>query len=180
MDISSLRRLFAAVALWQRIPNARLVIAGGGYHVPESVLLANLAESLGVPSSSIETEKQSHTTWENAMDVADLKPAVPKRIWLVSSAIHLPRAFAAFRARGFEPCIWPSESDYVSLHWRIGYFVPQSSALAKADSAIHELIGGAVYAGLEWKLRRSSRSTASRGYAKGVPHAQLDAGPEIY
>lgn len=152
---SSLLRLFAAIDLWRRMPGARLVISGGVWRIPEAVVMAHLAERMGVPASAIEIESRSHTTWENARNVAALSPAVPKRIWLVSSALHLPRALGAFRAWGFEPCAWSSGSMYVPFGVNLGYFMPQSSSLTKAESVIHELLGGAVYAGLEWKLRRS-------------------------
>lgn len=154
LDISSLRRLWTAVALWQRTPGARLVISGGGSGVPHSILLRGLAEQLGVPASSIEIEDRSRTTWENALYTSGLRPRIDKRIWLVSSALHLPRAMGAFRAWGFEPCAWPSESLYMPFSASLGYFMPQSSSLDKADRAIHELVGELVYQGLEWKKQR--------------------------
>jgi uncharacterized SAM-binding protein YcdF (DUF218 family) len=155
------QRLFAALELWQRTPDAHLVIAGGGRRIPEAVMMAKLAERMGVSSSAIEIETRSRTTWENARNVAALSPAVPKRIWLVSSALHLPRALGAFRAWGFEPCAWPSGSMYVPFGLNPGYFMPQSSSLTKAELAIHELLGDVVYAGLEWKLRKSEARAAS-------------------
>lgn len=154
LNADSIRRLVAAIKLWHRTPGARLVISGGGWRMPEAAVLASLAEQMGVPSTSISEEESSHTTWENARDVAVLSPALPRRIWLVSSALHLPRALGAFRAWGFEPCAWPSGSLYEAPTLRPGYFVPQSSSLDKADAAIHELIGGIIYQGLEWKRRR--------------------------
>lgn len=154
LSATSLRRLFAAVSLWQRTSNARLVISGGGAGVPHAWLLRGLAEHLGVPGDAIETEDKSTTTWENALYTSQLSPVVPKRIWLVTSALHMPRAMGAFRAWGFEPCAWPSGSMYVPFGFHPGYFIPQSSSLDKADMAIHEVIGGLVYAGLEWKLRK--------------------------
>lgn len=170
LSATSLRRLFAGIALWRSIPDARLVIAGGGRGVPESVLLAGLAKRMGVPPTMIETEKRSHTTWENALYTADLSPPVPKRIWLVSSALHLPRALGAFRAWGFEPCAWPAGTLHTPFSPRLGYFVPQSSSLDKADAAIHELIGGIVYRGLEWKHERAMRRRRAGGH--GSPRMQ--------
>jgi uncharacterized SAM-binding protein YcdF (DUF218 family) len=155
LTATSLRRLLAGVALWRRSPGARLVIAGGGWRVPDSVLMAGLAERMGVPGTSIEMEEHSHTTWENARDVAALSPHIPRRIWLVSSKLHLPRALGAFRAWGFDPCAWPAGSLFSPPEWNPGYFMPQSSSLDKVDPAIHELLGGIVYRGLEWKRRRN-------------------------
>lgn len=154
LDASSLHRLFAGVALWRNTAGARMVIAGGGRRIPESVLLSGLAERMGVPSDAIQMERHSHTTWENALYTARLSPVVPKRIWLVTSSLHMPRALGAFRAFGFEPCAWPGESLYQAFSPSIGYFMPQSSSLAKSDQAIHELIGGSVYRVVEWKHRR--------------------------
>lgn len=155
LDASSLHRLLAGVALWRNTPGAHLVIAGGGGRVPESLLLAGLAERMGVPRDAVQIERHSHTTWENALYTSRLSPAVPKRIWLVTSSLHMPRALGAFRAFGFQPCAWPSGSLYQGFSPSLGYFMPQSSSLAKADQAIHELIGGIVYRALEWKHRRA-------------------------
>lgn len=164
LSATSLDRLFAGVALWRRTPDARLVIAGGGRRVPEAVLLANLAVQMGVPPAAVQIEQHSHTTWENAMNVAAMSPQVPRRIWLVTSALHMPRALGAFRAWGFTPCAWPGESLYQPFYPALGYFVPQQSSLRKTELAIHELIGGLVYRGLAWKHSRSiskQRSSAS-------------------
>ena len=161
---SSLHRLLAAVSLWRRTPNARLVISGGGPGVPHSVLLQGLAERMGVPGQAIEIEDKSLTTWENALYTSRLSPVVPRHIWLVTSALHMPRALVAFRAWGFDACAWTSGSMYVPFGFNPGYFVPQSSSLEKADAAIHELIGGVVYRGLAWKHQReASRSAGEDG-----------------
>jgi uncharacterized SAM-binding protein YcdF (DUF218 family) len=161
LNVSSIRRLLAAIRLWRHTPGARLVISGGGWHIPEAAVLTSLAERMGVPAASISEETRSHTTWENARNVAALVPSLPKRIWLVSSALHLPRALGAFRAWGFEPCAWPSDSLYEAPSMHLGYFLPQSSSLDKADEATHELIGGLVYSALEWKHRRQVEGSRS-------------------
>ena len=122
-----------------------LVLAGGGpYRVSESAVLRELVLQLGVPAASIRTESRSQTTWENAEQVRALQPALPARIRLVSSAVHLPRALVAFRAAGFEPCAIASDRRYLPPGG-IGYYLPQSSALRKAEFALHELVGEAVY-----------------------------------
>ncbi len=141
----SMHRLLTAVELWRRTPGALLVIAGGGpYRIPESALLAQLAQQLGVPFATIRTEQQSRSTWQNAHNLALQSPSLPKRIWLVTSSLHLPRALGAFRAFGFQPCAWSSGSQYVAFDGP-GYFLPQSSSLDKAESAIHEWLGGLEY-----------------------------------
>lgn len=151
----SLQRLFAGVALWRRIPDARLVIAGGaGARIREAGLMANLAMQLGVPAGAIAIDDRSHNTWQNARDVAALSPPVPKRIWLVSSSMHLPRAVTAFRAWGLEPCAWPTDRRYANVHVFPAAFLPQGNAVRTAAIALHELIGGVKYA---WMARQRAR-----------------------
>lgn len=150
----SWRRLRGAIALWQRNPGSELVIAGGGpFATKESTVLARLAQDWGVPAAALRTETRSTTTWESAFA---LRGTLPARVRLVSSALHLPRALVAFRAAGFAACAYPNDSDYQPPgSW--GYYVPQSSSLTKAELALHELAGTAIYA---WRARRE-HETAS-------------------
>ena len=141
----SVQRALAGVALWQRTPDATLVFAGGGpFATRESVVLQRFAQQLGVPAQAIRREDRSQTTWENAQQLRALEPPLASRIWLVSSALHLPRALLAFRAQGFDACAYASARVYIAPGG-IGYYVPQSSALIKTEAAIHELLGEALY-----------------------------------
>jgi len=145
LEGDTLRRVLAGVALWRDTPDATLVFAGGGpFAVSESSVLQDFAERLGVPPISIRRENQSQTTWENAAQLRTLLPALSQRIWLVSSALHLPRAALAFRAHGFEPCLYASDRRYLPPGG-VGYYLPQSSALIKTELALHELVGEQVY-----------------------------------
>ena len=147
---ASLKRVLAGVDLWQRTPDATLVLSGGGpFAISEAAVLQNFAERLGVPAPRIRREEQSQTTWENAERLRVAAPPLPKRIWLVSSALHLPRAQIAFRANGFATCARVTDRRYLPPGG-IGYFLPQSSSLYKAEAAIHELVGGAWY---RWRAR---------------------------
>jgi len=150
LDPANIHRALAGISLWRTLPGATLVLAGGGeYAISESAVLQHLAEQLGVPVQSIRIEDHSRTTWENAAQLRALQPALPSRIWLVSSAMHLPRALVAFRAAGFDACVVVSDRRYIPPGG-IGYYLPQSSALSKAEAAIHELVGEAVY---RWRVR---------------------------
>lgn len=140
----SLRRLFAGIERFDAQAGGRLVIAGGEgqYGIAESALMGVLAQRLGVPADAISLETASHSTWQNAQFVRELD--VPKRIGLVTSALHLPRAIYAFEQAGFEVCAWPADSRYAEPN-SVGYYLPSTSALDKSDAAIHEMIGEAAY-----------------------------------
>ena len=138
-------RLLAGIKLWQQHPDAQLVLPGGGqFAIKESQLLSALAQDFGVPAHSIRTEDNSSTTWESAAELQALQPPLPQRFYLVSSALHLPRASIAFHNFGFEPCLVISDSAYLPAE-DIGYFLPQSSALDKTEAALHEVGGLIVY-----------------------------------
>jgi uncharacterized SAM-binding protein YcdF (DUF218 family) len=146
----TIERAIAGIALWRSQPNATLVFAGGGpYAISESGILQNFAERLGVPAAQIRTEQRSQTTWENAEQLRAFEPALPERIWLVSSALHLPRALIAFHAAGFTPCTYVSDRRYLPPGG-VGYYLPQSSALTKSEAAIHEALGALAY---RWRAR---------------------------
>ena len=141
----SVRRTIDAVTLVRSLPDARLVITGTGKEesVPESEVMADLARQMGVRAEAIRVETSALTTWENATRVRALDPALPPRIWLVTSALHMPRALIAFRAAGFEPCSYPS--DFLSAPFRARDVLPRGSAVANSEAALHEIVGEVVY-----------------------------------
>jgi uncharacterized SAM-binding protein YcdF (DUF218 family) len=150
LEPDGIRRSLTGVALWRSMPNATLMLVGGGeYAISESTVLQEFVQQLGVPAQNIRIESRSHTTWENAEQLKRVAPELPSRIWLVSSAVHLPRALVAFRAAGFDACVVASDRRYIPPGG-IGYYLPQSSALRKAEAALHELVGEAVY---RWRAR---------------------------
>jgi uncharacterized SAM-binding protein YcdF (DUF218 family) len=116
--------------------------------------MARFAEQLGVPGAAITLETRSHSTWQNAEFVAGLVPEPDRRIWLVTSALHLPRAIYAFEQAGFTICAWPAELRFAKAH-SIGYYLPSTAALDKVDAVLHEVFGEAAYR-MGW-LRSASR-----------------------
>ena len=149
LNASSLQRTLAAATLARRIPNAELVITGGpriggGNDVAQSSVMADVAESLGVPASAIRAEIAATTTWENATTVRALEPKLPTRIWLVTSALHMPRSLFAFRAAGFDPCAYAGDYRAAPLEGPAD-FLPSAGAIANADAVLHEWVGEIVY-----------------------------------
>jgi uncharacterized SAM-binding protein YcdF (DUF218 family) len=151
LNEASVQRTLEAVALTLRQPGAQLVISGGFDKgvVAESTRMAELALRLGLPREAIRTETSSLTTWENAQQVRALQPALPTRIWLVTSAVHMPRALIAFEAAGFTPCSAPADRRS-SLFENAADLVPRGGAVAKSEAVLHELVGEIVY---RWHAR---------------------------
>lgn len=147
LSATSRRRIERGVAYWQEDPSRIVVMTGGrisSRRIPISALMHDYARRLGVPDAAMRLESRSQTTWENARFVADMAPAVPRRIALATSAMHMRRSVMAFEAAGFEVC--PLPADYrairASLPWGL---VPDVQGLEKADAALHEFIGTLHY-----------------------------------
>lgn len=141
-------RLTAAVDLSRRYPDARIFLSGGlgQLHGPstltESELARDILVSLGVAPSRIAMEERSRTTCENATEsAASIRPQ-PGDLWLlVTSAYHMPRAVACFRAAGFE--VTPYPVDY-RTRGETELKRPTNSiavGLAETDLATHEWLG---------------------------------------
>jgi uncharacterized SAM-binding protein YcdF (DUF218 family) len=98
-------RIVTAARLSKLYPEARVLYSGGG---SEARLGKEILVGLGVPSKTISIEDRSRTTSENAKFSKII--AAPKRseTWLlVTSAYHMPRAMAVFRAAGFPVEAYP-------------------------------------------------------------------------
>jgi uncharacterized SAM-binding protein YcdF (DUF218 family) len=148
---SAAERLTVTTELARRYPSTRIIFTGGTASLdPKAPLEAPLAvkefEALGVAHDRITAEEQSRNTIENAVFsrlLADPKPG--ERWLLVTSASHMPRAIAAFRAAGF-----PVEAYPVNWHTRgqrdaAELFASFPEGLAMTDYAVHEWLGLAAY-----------------------------------
>ncbi len=154
LSLATRRRVDEAVAWWRLQPTRRLILSAGPASegaVPESHLMRRYAETRGVPRAAMRVEDASTTTWENAHRLARLKPAIPQRLTLITSASHMRRADYAMRQAGFDTCLIAVDRRHVPLALP-GAFIPQRSALEKTELALHEIVGSAYYRWLAWKL----------------------------
>ncbi|KAF1710009.1 hypothetical protein CSC70_10065 [Pseudoxanthomonas kalamensis DSM 18571] len=147
LSLASRRRADKAIAWWQERPGRKLVFVGGsrwGGEASEGRLLANYALRFGVDPDAVSTEGESSDTWENAFNVAALRPVLPRRVVLVTSAMHMPRAEFSMRKAGFEVCALRADWHYVPFR-RLSYLIPSSGGLRKTESALHEIVGLLYY-----------------------------------
>jgi uncharacterized SAM-binding protein YcdF (DUF218 family) len=144
-------RITVAAELAHRYPDARIVFSGGSASLdPTAPLEAPLAVreliALGVEHDRITADEQSRNTIENAVFsrlLADPKPG--ERWLLVTSASHMPRAIAAFRAAGFVVEAYPV--NWRTRGWRDAaqLFGSLAEGLTITDVAVHEWVGLAAY-----------------------------------
>lgn len=141
-------RIWHAARLY-RAGKAPWVLASGGnlpwsgIEQPESSVMAELLQELGVPATAILQEPGSRTTRENRdRSLPILRANGIHRILLVTSALHMPRALALFRATDLE--VIPAPTDFEvhtpnnahPLRW-----LPDAQALADGSRAFKEYLG---------------------------------------
>ena len=97
-------RVWHAAALY-RAGKARWVVLSGGSPpgsenvAPEAEAMAEVLRALGVPASAMRLEGRSRNTLENAvLSLALVRQVGARRVLLVTSALHMPRALAVFQA----------------------------------------------------------------------------------
>jgi len=144
---ASANRLVAAVELYRRYPELRIVFSGGNSNLvfrgaAEANFAVPLLVGLGVARDHIAVDAAARNTFENAISarrVADPKPG--ERWLLVTSASHMPRAVGLFRAAGFPVEAYPV--DFKTGGWRDLKALPSLSlhGLAQVDLAAHEWEG---------------------------------------
>ena len=139
LDQSSVIRLNDGISLFLRLkktnPQARLVVTGKD----ESFYLARLSEDLGVKKEDIVIENRSKTTHEQARLVKEITKG--ERIFLVTSASHMPRAMALFKKAGGDPVPVPSNfmaQEAGGLYW---YILPRSENVKNSETAFYEYLG---------------------------------------
>ena len=148
-------RVTVVAELSRRFPDARILLSGGAGELAfaepltESAIARDVLIAVGVSPDRIALEERSRTTCENAVEsLRSARPAAGERWLLVTSASHMPRAIACFRAVGF-PVI-PYPVDYRTRGradlWRPIQSI--SEGLKAADAAAHEWIGLLVYRAL--------------------------------
>jgi uncharacterized SAM-binding protein YcdF (DUF218 family) len=146
-------RMTETATLARRFPDARIVFTGGVGNLfgDRSLTEADIAKSLftdfGIPPERVLYENDARDTFENAVFTQRLVSPKPGERWLiVTSAFHMPRAVATFRAAGFDGIVaYPVDYRITGGDERLW---PEASATLNAlnlEIAIREFVGLAAY-----------------------------------
>lgn len=150
-------RVLYAVWLYQQGTAQNILLSGGridwlSNESTPAQEMADLLEMMGVPPEALWLDTDSRNTYENAVNSrALLEPKGIKKISLVTSASHMPRAVKLFEAQGFE--VTPLPTDYLvtqsnwrqltggSLQSQIINLIPNASNLALTSRILKEYLG---------------------------------------
>ena len=144
---STADRVWYAARLFHAGKAPLVVLSGGGdlerQAFSEARAMAVFLQDLGVPAQAVALEETSRNTRENAaFSGALLRARGINHILLVTSALHMPRALALFKAQGLQ--VTPAPTDFEGnkapppglLAW-----LPDADALNCSALAMKELVG---------------------------------------
>jgi uncharacterized SAM-binding protein YcdF (DUF218 family) len=141
-------RIAAVGALSREFPQARILLSGGAGHdlagqtITESAVARDILIALGVAPQRIEMEERSRDTCENAVEsLLAAKPAAGEQWLLVTSASHMPRAVACFRAVGFSVIPYPVDYRTRGAASLGAPTISIAEGLRATDLAAHEWLG---------------------------------------
>ncbi|MBA2657095.1 MAG: YdcF family protein [Tatlockia sp.] len=139
----SIKRLVEGLRLFRQLPDAKLLLTGGGFdEVPEAIHLSELTAWFAISPSKIVLETQSINTLDQAKALKKLVHNQP--FYLVTSAIHMPRSVCLCQAYGLKPI--PAPTDFTlywnAKDWPIRY-LPNAHNLFYLSLAMHEILGRA-------------------------------------
>ena len=165
-------RLTYAVKLYREGKAPLIILSGAGMPwngdlLSEADQMAELLRIMGIPASAILKETGSHNTHENAANVKPILAARHiRRILLVTSAVSMPRALAAFRHENIDAIPAPAdfvtpglEADLSTLRFRervdwletiVLFMMPDPENLNQVDRALHEYAGLLMYRVCGW------------------------------
>ncbi|MCX6240030.1 MAG: YdcF family protein [Bacteroidia bacterium] len=147
LERTLLGRLIEGIRLYHALPGSILIFSGDKGKQTESpaVILSQTAGFLGVSPDDI----RMFTTTKNTADEAKtfrLTFGNQNKLYVVTDAIHMPRAMYLFTREGINTTAAPT--NYLckkgSHSSPLGFLIPQSDNISRMEAVIHE------YAGLLW------------------------------
>jgi uncharacterized SAM-binding protein YcdF (DUF218 family) len=160
-------RVLYAAQLYRQGAAAHILLSGGttewvgASSVPGAENMADILTTIGVPREALWLESTSRNTYENAVETqAILERRGATRVILVTSAWHMPRAYAVFAQTGLE--VIPASTDVLVTQEDWEYYtqpdavvqlfnlLPTASNLSFTTRALKEYIGLCIYGLRGW------------------------------
>jgi uncharacterized SAM-binding protein YcdF (DUF218 family) len=151
LDVDGWERLVEGVRLWRRTGGHLLFTGGPPGEESGSIaaLMAGVAVDMGVPRERIRLVSQSKNTYEDLSQARSIVAAHAGPVWLVTSALHMPRAHAV--AQQLELPVRPYPVGFRQIRnpsWRS--WLPNNAGPQRFAAALHELTGRWLYRWRGW------------------------------
>ena len=129
-----------------------LAVGGGSFAMPGTPTCAeyarDFAQARGIPADRIVLGGEARYTRDESEDMAArLKERGVRRVLLVTSAAHMPRAALEYRQRGLEVVCLPCDFETRGAENRLAptMLLPRGAALAQTENALKEWFGLAAF-----------------------------------
>lgn len=132
-------RGYEALRLYHQLDNVKIVTSGYGGYNPKSDALsaAEKLMAVGVKKEDIIIEEESKDTHDEALMMK--KKVKNQPFYLVTSALHMPRAVMLFEKEGLNPI--PSPTDYIQIEHMGMLNLFTSGNVLSTQKAMHEYLG---------------------------------------
>ena len=144
-------RYTTTLRLANTYPGAKVVFTGGPSvdertgRMEQTGVASRLLPTIGIPASRLTIDDRSTDTCQSAANTKALLHPKPDETWIVvTSAIHVPRTVACFRAVGWDVIAKPADYRVVLGAWNAGTFRITEN-LTLLDAALHEWLGLLYY-----------------------------------
>ncbi|MGA2526723.1 MAG: YdcF family protein [Smithellaceae bacterium] len=136
-------RILHAVEVYNKNGVKYFVCSGKGTgKISEALVMARLAEKLGVPKEKIRIEDKSMNTWQNAAELSKMFANKNISVGIVTSAYHMKRSEREFKK------YFNNVSPLVATYFYSSFagnsvvkYMPQSEDLYKTSIALKEIAG---------------------------------------
>ncbi|MFA5960653.1 MAG: ElyC/SanA/YdcF family protein [Tatlockia sp.] len=139
---ASIKRLVEGTRLYRQLPHARLLLSGGGsaFETPEAAHLSEVASWFAIDKKDIVLETKSLNTIGEVLAIKAILQDAP--FYLVTSAIHMPRAMKLCEAKGLHPIAAPTDFTFYWNDERFAKrYIPNAHNLFYLTIAMHEYLG---------------------------------------
>jgi uncharacterized SAM-binding protein YcdF (DUF218 family) len=146
LDAKGWERLHAGVQLWRQSGGTMVFTAGppGNPAASMARYMASVARDMGVPEQAMAINPQALSTYRELQAARDIVAQKPGPVWLVTSAMHMPRALQVARKLGLEAQPYPvGFRQIIKYGW--WSWTPNNGTLERMLAALHEIIGMVVY-----------------------------------
>jgi uncharacterized SAM-binding protein YcdF (DUF218 family) len=147
LGTSGLGRLTEGIRIYKKIGKNKIVCSGfsNGKSISQAKMLALAALEIGVNEKDTLMLIKPAITDEEAIEYKK-RFGVKKAFFLVTNAVHMPRALWIFKSQGLKPIPVPA-NNYLKWNREENYklFYPSYRKIEMMDKAMHEYFGMAYF-----------------------------------
>ena len=145
LEQPALSRLTEALRITKHFPNARVLTSGYSTsgRTPGALVLKNAAIDLGMDSTKISVQVEPHNTKSEAQNFFKRHHAASDTVLLVTTALHMPRAYQHFKKAGIQT-LFAAPCDYRVFkdnRYGIRNFIPSLRYWSHIQQLNKELVG---------------------------------------